>query len=248
VFEIAAATSLESAGNRCISLQLKGDYAMKTLQSTCSYLEPLCYPILFPYGEQGWGSELQNTIYFSDYLASRFLMPDKTSNDEVLKTLSSEGVLVPINRFQLFARLGQHYIVDQVSRAIDYRANWHKHNENTVFGGMKNVANNAADVCGEEFTNNTMIFDDPELIATNSFHESSSSIPISSQNRYKLKSEPSFLSQSFHGSKRHLQKLAKNALAIVTELGKPTLFLTVTCNPKWPDITSRLLQGQTAFI
>jgi glycosidase len=30
VFEIAAATSLESAGNRCISLQLKGDYATKT--------------------------------------------------------------------------------------------------------------------------------------------------------------------------------------------------------------------------
>ena len=69
----------------------------------------------------------------------------------------------------------------------------------------------------------------------------------SSQYRYKLKSQPSFLSQSFHGSRRHLQKLAKNALAIVTELGKPTLFLTVTCNPKWHDITSRLLEGQTAF-
>jgi hypothetical protein len=65
--------------------------------------------------------------------------------------------------------------------------------------------------------------------------------------RYKLKSVPSFLSQSFHGSRRNLQKLAKNALTIVTELGKPTLFLTVTCNPKWPEITSRLLEGQTAF-
>jgi hypothetical protein len=63
-----------------------------------------------------------------------------------------------------------------------------------------------------------------------------------------LKSQPSFSSQSFHGSRRHLQKLAKNALAIVTELGKPTLFLTVSCNnPKRPDITSRVLEGQTAF-
>jgi hypothetical protein len=47
VFEIAAANSLKSAGNRCKSIQLKGDITMKTLQSTRSYLEPLCYPIFF---------------------------------------------------------------------------------------------------------------------------------------------------------------------------------------------------------
>ena len=44
-----------------------------------------------------------------------------------------------------------------------------------------------------------------------------------------------------------MQKLAKNALAIVSELGKPTLFLTVTCNQKWPEIDQRLLPGQSAF-
>jgi hypothetical protein len=168
VFEIAAATSLESAGNRCVSVQLKGDFAMKTLQSTCSYLEPLCYPIFFPHGEEGWGSELQKSIFFSDYLASRFLMPDRTSNGEVFKILNNSGVLFPTNRFQLFARLGQHYIVDQVSRAIDYRANWHKQNENTVFGGIKNFSNNAADMCGEEISNNTIIFDDPEFTSNSS--------------------------------------------------------------------------------
>jgi hypothetical protein len=119
----------------------------------------------------------------------------------------------------------------------------HEQNENKVFGGIKNFSN------GEEISNNTIIFDDPEFTSNSSSYddimqEISSS---SSQHRYKLKSQPSFLSQSLHGSRRHLQKLAKNALAIVTELGKPTLFLTVTCNPKWPDITSRLLEGQTAF-
>ena len=33
-------------------------------------------------------------------------------------------------------------------------------------------------------------------------------------------------------------------MAIVRTFGKPTLFITVTCNPRWPDITNALLPGQ----
>ena len=45
-----------------------------------------------------------------------------------------------------------------------------------------------------------------------------------------------FLSQSMHGSRRHLRSLAKNALALVSEYGRPSLFITLTCNPNWPEI------------
>jgi hypothetical protein len=41
--------------------------------------------------------------------------------------------------------------------------------------------------------------------------------------------------------------LAKNALVLVSEWGCPHIFLTLTCNPKWPEIQSQLLNGQTAF-
>ena len=33
-------------------------------------------------------------------------------------------------------------------------------------------------------------------------------------------------------------------MAIVRTYGKPTLFITVTCNPKWPEIVESLLPGQ----
>ena len=33
-------------------------------------------------------------------------------------------------------------------------------------------------------------------------------------------------------------------MAIVRAFGKPTLFITVTCNPKWPEIAEALLPGQ----
>ena len=35
-------------------------------------------------------------------------------------------------------------------------------------------------------------------------------------------------------------------MAIVTALGKPSLFITFTANPKWPEITQELLPGQDA--
>jgi hypothetical protein len=57
----------------------------------------------------------------------------------------------------------------------------------------------------------------------------------------------SYLPSSVHGSPHHMAALAKNALILVSEFGCPHVFLTLTCNPKWPEIVSQLLDGQTAF-
>src|SRR3990170_450409 len=35
-------------------------------------------------------------------------------------------------------------------------------------------------------------------------------------------------------------------MAIVREFEKPSLFVTVTCNPNWPEITNELLPNQQA--
>jgi len=41
--------------------------------------------------------------------------------------------------------------------------------------------------------------------------------------------------------------LATNALTIVSEMGRPTIFLTLTCNTHWFEIEDQLLKGQTAY-
>lgn len=33
-------------------------------------------------------------------------------------------------------------------------------------------------------------------------------------------------------------------MAIVRKYGKPDFFVTITCNPKWPEVTSQLEPGQ----
>ena len=37
-----------------------------------------------------------------------------------------------------------------------------------------------------------------------------------------------------------------DAMALVRTYGKPDLFITMTCNPKWPEIVDNLLPGQSA--
>jgi len=97
--------------------------------------------------------------------------------------------LLCINRFQLMSRLSQTYLVDSISRAIDYRLRFHKYHQKDLFG----IEN--------EFDNNNMEEND-------------------------VSEERTFLSQSMHGSRRHLRSLAKNALALVSEYGRPSLFIT----------------------
>ncbi|XP_073360641.1 uncharacterized protein [Aegilops tauschii subsp. strangulata] len=46
--------------------------------------------------------------------------------------------------------------------------------------------------------------------------------------------------------KRHMDAMAMLGNAIVHTYGKPDIFLTMTCNPKWEEITNELLPGQTA--
>ncbi|KAG2887376.1 hypothetical protein PC114_g18856 [Phytophthora cactorum] len=54
------------------------------------------------------------------------------------------------------------------------------------------------------------------------------------------------LSSSFPGGVRYMRQQYYDSMAIVRQFGKPDLFITVTTNPKWPEIQDSLLPGQTA--
>ena len=55
-----------------------------------------------------------------------------------------------------------------------------------------------------------------------------------------------FLPKSFPGSRLYQLRLLSDALAIVSRRGKPTIFLTFTCNPNWPEVKAQLAPGQIA--
>ena len=54
------------------------------------------------------------------------------------------------------------------------------------------------------------------------------------------------LPSTFTGSPRYYHAKFQDAMAIVRRYDKPTFFITMTCNPKWKEITDELEEGQTA--
>ena len=53
------------------------------------------------------------------------------------------------------------------------------------------------------------------------------------------------LASSFTGSPRWYNAKFQDGMAICRKYHKPDFFITVTCNPNWPEIQSELLKGQT---
>ena len=54
------------------------------------------------------------------------------------------------------------------------------------------------------------------------------------------------LPSSFPGSPRAMQQNYQDPMSIVRKYGKPDLFITFTCNPKWKEIEEQLFSPQTA--
>ena len=56
----------------------------------------------------------------------------------------------------------------------------------------------------------------------------------------------SIMPSSITGSDRYFQEKTQDGLTYAIHHGPPDLFMTVTCNPKWDEITRELLPGQEA--
>lgn len=54
------------------------------------------------------------------------------------------------------------------------------------------------------------------------------------------------LPATYTGSPRHMHEYAQDAMTYVRHYGRPDLFITFTCNPKWIEIVQMLLPGQTS--
>ena len=54
------------------------------------------------------------------------------------------------------------------------------------------------------------------------------------------------LSSSYTGGPRWYNAQFQDAMAIVREYHKPDYFITMTCNPNWPEIVAELKEGETA--
>ena len=97
-------------------------YVFRTKENQSAFLtnssgevEPLTFPLLFPNGERGWGSDLKvYNIQLMPYIAARLLQPERD-----LEHTLANGQDVFLNRFDLFSRLSQYFVLEGNFSNID---------------------------------------------------------------------------------------------------------------------------------
>ena len=119
------------------------------IHSDSSQVEPLLYPLLFPYGEEGWGKDLkrQHNITLLEYLKARLLQPE-----ENFYINSIRGDKIHVNRFQAMSRLSQYYMIEGFSRSIDKQLSYQQQNQNYMLGRH----DEDSDVSEEDANGNTV--------------------------------------------------------------------------------------------
>ena len=160
--------------------------------------DPLSYPLLFPFGDQGWDPSMPHAVGTKKVTLMQYCSE---------RLMVRSGVENPI---LLGSRLFQQYVVDQYAKIETCRLNYLRHNQNQLRADVYSSIEDALH-SGEEQVGRRVI-----------------------------------LPSSFTGGPRHMNGLYQDSMALVRKFGKPDLFITFTCNPKWPDIQECLIAGQTS--
>jgi hypothetical protein len=177
--------------------------------------EPLLYPLLFPFGDLGWGVPAAKRSAFEQSLLHELAqdVSDTTSERTHATQLWFYRLrLLREPRFRMFGRLANEWLVDMFSRNLDCRLDYIN-------------------------TNLNRIRDEAESRLREEEHKLM-------EDKDAPPAENVYLPASFHGSIRWSQERTADALAVASALGGPTMFITMTCNTNWEEITEKLRPGQ----
>lgn len=126
-------------------------------------------------------------------------------------------------RFQLHGRLFNEYLVDMFSRVEDERLSFIRRGREQHLSMLRTRINEQ----------------NQEQI------DLGVDVPVNDAN-CTVAETGMILPASFLGSRAWASQQVADALAICREKGNPSLFITITTNPNWPEITSQLRPGQSA--
>lgn len=222
--EVALVMIGQQFDKRDIVLHSRGGFLKQISEIHRSY-DALQYPLMFPYGEDGYkinlmlsnpidhnplpGKHLTSAMFY----AYRIMIRD---ND--------------FNRLSHYCSLLSQYLVDMYAKIETERLNYLRHNQTKL-----RVESYAA-------IRDAMITD-REPASTNNTAQNTNTCENTANNIGQRVILPS----TFVGGARYLNERTQDAMTYVRHYGTPDLFITFTCNPKWHEITEALFSGQKSY-
>ncbi|CAN1324022.1 hypothetical protein LINPERPRIM_LOCUS32950 [Linum perenne] len=161
-------------------------------------LMSLQYPLIFPYGEDGWRSDIELFGQSGDEVGDGKMISQCDFYRYKIQTRLDES-----HTLLLSGKLFQQYVVNAYALIEAERLNWIRNNQRKL---RVNIYKGLMDQFMQGHTDT------------------------------KLTGKHIILSSSYTGSPRYKFENFQDAMAICRWTGYPDLFLTFTCNAKWPEI------------
>ena len=202
--EVAVLIAGDQTGSRDIILE-QHDASLKRISETHRSYDSLQYPLLYPYGEDGY----HFCMWQYDPKASSHVPGKKISAMQ----LYSYKLMTRTDEFNLLLRgreLSHQFFVDMYAKIESERLQYLRHNQKQLRAEQYVHLRDAIQNDG------------------------------STQQLGQLVILPS----SFTGGPRYMHERTQDAMCYVREYGRPDLFITFTCNPKWEEIENNLLPSQ----
>ncbi|CAL8141391.1 unnamed protein product [Orchesella dallaii] len=213
---------------RDIIMHLRSDpgntYKTKRINILNPNLDALTYPILFPSGDVGWHTEIQR------------IKTTKKSTNEDENEEDEESERTPVKSRKAVS----------MREYFSYRLSA-RHEFNPLLNAEKLTQQYIVDAYIRAEANDLSYIrtHQPQLRAEKYSHlvDHLNNDADGSQNKPGI---AIILPSSFQGSPRNMHQHYQDAMAIVTKFGKPDIFVTMTCNPKWKEIVENLESWQRA--
>ncbi|XP_039602247.1 uncharacterized protein LOC120524463 [Polypterus senegalus] len=197
--EVAVLIVGQDFTKRDIILHLKSDQLQRISELHRSY-DPLQYPLMFPYGEDGYHINVlqcnsTKTVSAMTFYRYRIMVRENETN-----------------YLHYFRQIYNQYLVDMYAKIESERLSFIRNNQKKLrvddYIHLKDAIHSDGNI---EYVDQLVI-----------------------------------LPSSFTGCPRYMHEKTQDAMTYVRKFGRPDLFITFTTNPKWPEITDTLLQGQQA--
>jgi hypothetical protein len=172
--------------------------------------EPMLYPLLFPYGTQGYGDSVylrqrastdrRGRTYYKAITGHQYLKHRLYRRDDSHDLHLRHG------------RLTQEWILSSYLQVEENNLNFLRYNQDKLKAGKYKEVQRAMEA-----------------------------------NRLGIAGRHIILPSTYRGSPRDNVQRYCDAMAVVRDLGKPSYFITMTCNPKWREIVESLPNGLKAY-
>ena len=177
----------------------------KKLDYTSMHLDPMCYPLIWPFGQTGWHQNLKYTGTNRTQIRERVTLCDYVCYRVSIRGSPPHGEFNPLLSA---GKLTQQLFVDYYCRIEGQRLNYLRFNQSQLrvaaYVGLSDALHSRAE--NENLRVGRIVV----------------------------------LPSSHIGSPRNMMQNYQDAMALIRRFGKPDYFITMTCNPKWPEIKESL--------